>query len=110
MNTTLLIMAAGIGSRFGTGIKQLEPVDDANHKFPVATMSKERLLEKLRTVERWKNVFEIQDAQVYLRTFSDVENIIDLFTERYTKSEVTGQEYDTSVKDKAEPISNSNIA
>ena len=24
-------MAAGIGSRFGTGIKQLEPVDDANH-------------------------------------------------------------------------------
>ena len=31
MNTTLLIMAAGIGSRFGTGIKQLEPVDDKNH-------------------------------------------------------------------------------
>ena len=31
MNTTLLIMAAGIGSHFGTGIKQLEPVDDANH-------------------------------------------------------------------------------
>ena len=31
MNTTLLIMAAGIGSRFGTGIKQLEPVDDAAH-------------------------------------------------------------------------------
>ena len=31
MKTTLLIMAAGIGSRFGTGIKQLEPADDANH-------------------------------------------------------------------------------
>ena len=31
MNTTLLIMAAGIGSRFGTGIKQLEPVDDTDH-------------------------------------------------------------------------------
>ena len=31
MKTTLLIMAAGIGSRFATGIKQLEPVDDANH-------------------------------------------------------------------------------
>ncbi|MBQ7901071.1 MAG: nucleotidyltransferase, partial [Clostridia bacterium] len=26
MNTTLVIMAAGIGSRFGGGIKQLEPV------------------------------------------------------------------------------------
>jgi len=31
MQTTLLIMAAGIGSRFGGGIKQLEPVDEANH-------------------------------------------------------------------------------
>jgi len=29
--TTLLIMAAGIGSRFGTGIKQLAKVDDAGH-------------------------------------------------------------------------------
>ena len=26
MNTALVIMAAGIGSRFGGGIKQLEPV------------------------------------------------------------------------------------
>ncbi len=31
MQTTLLIMAAGIGSRFGGGIKQLEPVDDSGH-------------------------------------------------------------------------------
>lgn len=31
MKTTLLIMAAGIGSRFGEGIKQLEPVDSNNH-------------------------------------------------------------------------------
>lgn len=31
MNTALLIMAAGIGSRFGTGIKQLEPVDASDH-------------------------------------------------------------------------------
>ena len=31
MQTTLLIMAAGIGSRFGGGIKQLEPVDEPGH-------------------------------------------------------------------------------
>lgn len=30
-NTTLLIMAAGIGSRYGGGIKQLAPVDASNH-------------------------------------------------------------------------------
>ena len=28
---TLVILAAGIGSRFGGGIKQLEPVDDGGH-------------------------------------------------------------------------------
>ena len=39
MKTTLLIMAAGIGSRFGTGIKQLEPVDDAGHKSHVMCRS-----------------------------------------------------------------------
>ena len=74
------------------------------HKFPVATMNKEVLLKKLETVERWKNVFEVQGTEIYLRNYSDVENIIDLFIERYTKSEVTGQEYDTTVKDKVEPI------
>ena len=31
MDTTLLIMAAGIGSRFGGGIKRLEPVDANGH-------------------------------------------------------------------------------
>jgi len=31
MNKTLVILAAGIGSRFGTGIKQLAPVDDHGH-------------------------------------------------------------------------------
>ena len=30
-NVTLVIMAAGIGSRFGGGIKQLEPVDNRDH-------------------------------------------------------------------------------
>ena len=29
--TALLIMAAGIGSRFGGGIKQLQPIDDHAH-------------------------------------------------------------------------------
>ena len=31
MRKTLVILAAGIGSRFGGGIKQLEPVDDYGH-------------------------------------------------------------------------------
>lgn len=74
------------------------------HKFPVASMNKTDLMTQLYTVERWKNVFEIQDDQICLRRFSDVEQMIDLFTERYTRSDVTGQEYDTSVKNMAEPV------
>ncbi len=31
MKKTLVILAAGIGSRFGAGIKQLEPIDDYGH-------------------------------------------------------------------------------
>ena len=31
MNKTLIILAAGIGSRFSGGIKQLESVDDCDH-------------------------------------------------------------------------------
>ena len=31
MKKTLVILAAGIGSRFGAGIKQLEPIDDFGH-------------------------------------------------------------------------------
>ncbi len=74
------------------------------HKYPVSTMPREDLLAKLKTVERWKNVFEVQDERISLRNFTDVEQLIDLLTERYTKSEVTGQEYDTEVKEKATPV------
>ena len=74
------------------------------HKFPVATMDKQILIERLSYLERWRNVFEIRENQIYLRNYKDVENLIDFLTERYTRSDVTGQEYDTSVKDKAEPV------
>lgn len=44
MKTTLLIMAAGIGSRFGTGIKQLVTVDSSNHCDQAFYLRKKRAL------------------------------------------------------------------
>lgn len=70
--------------------------------YPVSKMKKEDLLEKLYTVERWKGVFEISDEMIYIRSFKDVENLIDLYIDRFARSEISGQEYDTSAKKKIE--------
>ena len=62
MKTTLLIMAAGIGSRFGTGIKQLEPADDAgfNHvvfiiRKDVEKEFKEVIGDHIASMQQWTN-------------------------------------------------------
>ena len=39
----------------------------------------------------------------YFNTYGEVENLIDLFDERYTRSDVTDTEYDTDVKTIAQP-------
>ena len=54
MKTTLLIMAAGIGSRFGTGIKQLEPVDDSNHIIMDYFDIQLQPFEELEKAMKWK--------------------------------------------------------
>lgn len=74
----------------------------ANSK--VFTLTKEQLLEKIQTVPRWNGKFDIVDDVIQLNTYVQVENLIDLFDERYTKSEITDQEYDTDVKQPAEPV------
>lgn len=71
---------------------------------PVLKLSKERLVEKVNTVERWKGKFQIdEEGEITLNTYADVENIIDLFDERYTRSDITDTEYDTDVKSVAAP-------
>lgn len=74
------------------------------HKYPIVGMERGALLDSIAAVDRWKDVFDVQNGQINLRNYQDVERLIDLFTERFTKSEVSGQEYDTSVKEKAPSI------
>lgn len=72
---------------------------------PVFDMTSDELFQKITTVDRWKGVFKTPvDGRIPLESYRDVENVIDLFDERYTISEITGQEYDTDVKRVASKI------
>ena len=72
----------------------------------VFLLSKEDLINKITTVPRWHGKFNIdsQDRTIVLNNYAQVESLIDLFDERYTRSEVTGTEYDTDVKSVAQPV------
>lgn len=52
MNTILLIMAAGIGSRFGKGIKQLELVDASEHWVPDPRKDYNKTIKKYKIIHR----------------------------------------------------------
>ncbi len=65
----------------------------------VLRLSQEQLIEKVNTLPRWQGKFKISELnQIELNTFKDIENLIDLFDERFTRSDVTDTEYDTDVK------------
>lgn len=71
----------------------------------VLDLTKEQLINKVNSLPRWQGKFSIdQDTnQITLNTYSEVESLIDLFDERYTRSDVTDTEYDTDVKTVALP-------
>lgn len=67
-------------------------------QYNVIKKTPKELINKIITVPRWQNVFQIEDGKIVLNTFKDVENLIDLFDERYTRSLITDDEFDTDVK------------
>ena len=71
----------------------------------VFDLTKEQLINKLNTLPRWQGKFRVNQGtnQIVLNTYGEVEKLIDLFDERYTRSEVTDTEYDTDVKTVAQP-------
>ena len=106
MKTTLLIMAAGIGSRFGTGIKQLEPVDDAGHIIMdysihdaieagfnhVVFIIRKDIEQEFKEVigERIKAICSAHDVTVDY-AFQDINDIPGVLPEGRTKPWGTGQ-------------------
>ena len=66
---------------------------------PVLHMNKEKLINRINTVPQWKGRFKVsEDGKILINTYKEVELLIDLLDERFTKSEITDEEYDTGVK------------
>lgn len=85
------------GSKEKTNLKKMLRISDS----PVLSMKASDLFEKVKTLDRWKDKFKYsEDGKISINSFKDVEITIDLLEERFTKSEVSGQEYDTDVKKK----------
>lgn len=71
----------------------------------VLKMEPEKLWENIHRSVRWNGKIREEDGKFVLDTYVQVENLIDLLDERYTRSDITGEEYDTDVKQLAEPVS-----
>lgn len=71
----------------------------------VLTKSKDELYAKITDLPRWQGKFGLNetDHTIRLENEDQVENLIDLLDERYTRSDVTNEEYDTSAKKWVEP-------
>ena len=72
----------------------------------VLQKTSEELYERVTTVPRWQGVFNLDEEnhKIVINTYQQVENLIDLLDERYTRSDITGEEYDTSAKKWIAPI------
>ncbi|MBR1741176.1 MAG: DUF4868 domain-containing protein [Lachnospiraceae bacterium] len=86
-----------------TSIYKKKVMRIANSK--VLLHPKEMILKNINESARWKDTFKFQDDRIVLEKYQDVENLIDLLDERYTVSQITGEEYDTDVKKPAKPRS-----
>ena len=70
----------------------------------VLKMEPEKFWENIHKSQRWNGKIKEEKGQFILEHYSDVENLIDLLDERYTRSDITDTEYDTDVKQVAEPV------
>lgn len=63
----------------------------------VLTMPATKLYQKVTTLPRWQGKFDIdvENQKIILNSYDQVENLIDLLDERYTRSDITDEEYDS---------------
>ena len=79
--------------------KMMRIADSKVLKMPV-----DKMMENIHRSKRWNGMIPEENGTFVLNTFAHVELLIDLLDERYTRSDITDEEYDTDVKKVAEPI------
>lgn len=74
----------------------------------VLKMDPDKLWENIHKSSRWNGKIKEENRQFVLESYVQVEDLIDLLDERYTRSDITDTEYDTDVKQVAEPVNEVN--
>lgn len=80
--------------------KKLMRISDSK----VLKMDSQLLWENIHKSKRWNGKIQEENGKFVLNTYTQVEDLIDLLDERYTRSDITDVEYDTEVKQVAEPV------
>lgn len=70
----------------------------------VLRMDTNQMWKNIHSSKRWNGKIKEEKGRFVLETFSQVEDLIDLLDERYTRSDITDIEYDTDVKQVAESV------
>lgn len=65
---------------------------------PVLRVDKEILINRLNTIEKYKDIINIIDGKIKTDTKKDVMNVLKMLNDDYLKSELTDTEYDSSIK------------
>ena len=70
---------------------------------PVLKMKKEILVDRLKSHSRYKTMFKFEDDHIVIDSQKDAAAFIKMVNDDYVRSELTGQEYDSSAKSLLEP-------
>ncbi|CAI3654989.1 DUF4868 domain-containing protein [Clostridium neonatale] len=65
---------------------------------PVLTIDKEDLINRLTTIEKYKNIINIVNGKIKTDTKKDVGKVLKILNDDYLKSELTEVDYDSSIK------------
>ncbi len=71
---------------------------------PVLRMEKKTLLANIEKHRRYSKMFKIEDDQILISSQKEASAFIKMINDDYVRSELTGQEYDSSTKAVLEPL------